>query len=338
MRASGNRSFGYGIVRSVIATSLMAGAAGSAQAESLVLYSNNFETPNQAVSIECGNSLDQTSINTLYGGAGFTYHQQFTVEAVLHDDNLNLYSDPEGKGGAISLGMQTAQQADLLAVTFDREGRRYLNVGFDLSSIDIKGCGGPFGVAVPIMRVSLLDSPGGAFSFNQTVLDTVDLEGVAAPDSWTFDWTYVIASLDSDGATGDYVSVVFDVIQSGYLAFDNLSIVASAQGGIVDSDTDGIADDQDNCPSTPNPKQEDDNENGLGDACECIDHCADPVAVFGEISVTDARYVLRAAVGLFECELCLCDVNGSGTVDANDALRALRYAVELPVSLECPTF
>jgi hypothetical protein len=338
MRASKSRFLDSGIVRSMLAATLMAGIPVSAQAESLVLYSNNFETPNQSVSIKCGNSLDQTGINTLYGGAGFTYHQQFTVEAVLHDDNLNLYSDPEGKGGAISLGMQTAQQADLLGITFDREGRRFLNVGFDLSSIDIKGCGGPFGVAVPIMRVSLLDSPGGAFSFNQPVLDTVDLAGVAAPDSWTFDWTYVVASLDSEGATGDFVTVVFDGIQGGYLAFDNLSIVASEEGGIVDSDTDGIADDQDSCPFTPNPGQEDDNENGRGDACECIDNCADPVPVFGKVSANDALYVLRSAVGLFECELCLCDADGSGDVDASDALRTLRFSVGLPVSLECPSF
>jgi hypothetical protein len=309
----------------------------SAYGESLVLYSNDFETPNQPVSIQCGNSLDQTGINTLYGGSGFVYNQQFTVEAVLHDDNLDLYSDPEGKGGAISLGMQTAQQADLLGITFDREGRRYLNVGFDLSSIDVSGCGGPFGVAVPIMRVSLLDSPGGVFGFGQTVLDTVDLTGVAAPDAFTFDWSYVVASLDTDGATDNHVSVVFDVIQSGYLAFDNLSIVASDQSGIVDTDTDGIADDEDNCPSTPNPLQEDTNENGLGDACECIEHCADPVPVFGKVTATDALYVLRAGVGLFECELCLCDVDGSGVVNASDALRTLRIAVGLPISLACPT-
>ncbi|HYC56213.1 MAG TPA: thrombospondin type 3 repeat-containing protein [Candidatus Binatia bacterium] len=319
-----------------IVLAMLAATAFHAAAQSIVLYSNDFESPNEAVTIECGNSLDQTNINQLYGGEGFTYHQQFTVEAVIHDDSQGLYSDPEGNGGAISLGMQSAQQDDLLALTFDRGGREFINVGFDLSSIDVNGCGGPFGVAVPIMRVSLLDSPGGTFAFNQTVLDTVDLTGIAAPDQWTFAWTFVTASLDASGATDDHVSVLFDVIQSGYLAFDNLSIVAADEGGIVDTDTDGIADDEDNCPFVANPDQADLNENGLGDLCECNGQfCGDPSTPFLKVTAVDAGYILRAATGLLQCELCLCDTDGSGVIVAADALRDLQYAVGLPVTLDC---
>jgi len=39
-------------------------------------------------------------------------------------------------------------------------------------------------------------------------------------------------------------------------------------GGGLDSDTDGVPDDCDNCPSTANPSQEDSDGNGTGDACE----------------------------------------------------------------------
>ena len=42
----------------------------------------DFETPNQALAINCGNSLDTTPIQALYGTPGFTYFQTFTVEAV----------------------------------------------------------------------------------------------------------------------------------------------------------------------------------------------------------------------------------------------------------------
>ncbi len=37
----------------------------------------------------------------------------------------------------------------------------------------------------------------------------------------------------------------------------------------LDSDDDGIADEIDNCPQTPNPDQEDRNQNGRGDLCDC---------------------------------------------------------------------
>ena len=36
----------------------------------------------------------------------------------------------------------------------------------------------------------------------------------------------------------------------------------------VDTDSDGVIDSQDNCPTTPNPGQEDANNNGIGDVCE----------------------------------------------------------------------
>jgi hypothetical protein len=39
----------------------------------------------------------------------------------------------------------------------------------------------------------------------------------------------------------------------------------------VDNDGDGIENDEDNCPLTPNPSQLDCNGNGVGDACDTWD-------------------------------------------------------------------
>jgi hypothetical protein len=238
-----------------------------AAGQSIVLYTNDFESPNVPIAIDCGNSLDTRGIDFLYGSPGFVYNQQFTVEAVVHADLQSLYSDPEGKGGAYSLGMLSTGQDDKLALTFDAQGRAFVNVGLDLSSIDVNGCGGPFGVAAPVMRISLLDSPGGTFAFDQTVLDTKTITGEAAPDQWTFHWRYGVVSLATSGSTDGHVSILFDLLESGYAAFDNLSIVASNTTGIVDQDNDDVPDDQDNCPTVPNPGQEDANQDGVGDAC-----------------------------------------------------------------------
>jgi cysteine-rich repeat protein len=68
--------------------------------------------------------------------------------------------------------------------------------------------------------------------------------------------------------------------------------------------------------------------------CSRVD-CGDPDDD-GDRDIVDALYVLRAAVGLEQCTLLVCDVTGDLRVRASDALRLLQYAVGLPVVLSCP--
>ncbi|HYB99637.1 MAG TPA: hypothetical protein VEC57_10965 [Candidatus Limnocylindrales bacterium] len=52
--------------------------------------------------------------------------------------------------------------------------------------------------------------------------------------------------------------------------------------------------------------------------------------------VVNAVVVLQGALGMRECELCTCDVDSSGTVNATDALLILRGCAAIPSELECP--
>ena len=60
----------------------------------IVLYTNDFESPNVPIVINFPNSLNTLRINFLYGSSCFFFNQQFTVEDVVHDDQQHLYSDP----------------------------------------------------------------------------------------------------------------------------------------------------------------------------------------------------------------------------------------------------
>ena len=93
---------------------------------------------------------------------------------------------------------------------------------------------------------------------------------------------------------------------------------------IQDSDHDGIADAEDNCPEVYNPGQEDRNNNGIGDACECL---RGDVNGDGSITPGDALCAFwRAIRGSFSGEcLCLCseqaaDINCDENTTPGDAL------------------
>ena len=72
--------------------------------------------------------------------------------------------------------------------------------------------------------------------------------------------------------------------------------------------------------------------------------CADPIALVigarsftaSNTTATDALFILRVSVSLDSCELCVCDVDGSGLVAATDALATLQLAVSQPIELNCP--
>lgn len=63
--------------------------------------------------------------------------------------------------------------------------------------------------------------------------------------------------------------------------------------------------------------------------------CGDASGLNLRISAGDALAVLRAAVGLDECALCVCDFDGSGTVTTADALAVLRWAVGIEMEPQC---
>lgn len=207
-------------------------SAGLAEADT-TLYNQNFESP--AAFVNDGGDVNiRNSINTLYGGqpAGFSFAQDFTVETLLITGNQAFgtgYSDISGQGGNYALGMLSSVQNDLLGLSFDVGTYDYFNVGIDISSIDLSVFGGPFVSPgdVPKFEFTLFDNPTGINGLGSgTVLDTFQITGTAsAPD--VFAWTSSSFSLDTAGNTNGNVTLRIDLLEGGYAALDNFSLVAS---------------------------------------------------------------------------------------------------------------
>jgi hypothetical protein len=84
----------------------------------------------------------------------------------------------------------------------------------------------------PAVAVSAIDSPpDGTVRLDGTVLDSQVMPGVKGPNDWTYVWHTGKVALDVRNATTNSVSIMWDVqnggITSGYMALDNLLIVAS---------------------------------------------------------------------------------------------------------------
>jgi hypothetical protein len=248
------------------------GSSQVVSADTAVLYKNDFETPNKPLEVDCGNSLDGREINELYGTSDFKFEQRETIEAVFLHDPAGKYKNQGDSHGNHAIGMLSSARNDLLGLVFNAQKHPYINIGLHVSSIDVEGCGGPFNVTAPKLKITLRDQPHSdqvvVFEGEEQELDSKIVEGLPAPDGWTFRWKRDVVSLSTKNSENGRVMIVFDLLEGGYAVFDNLSITASDTSGVVDRDLDGVLDDEDNCPSAPNPDQQDSDRDGAGDACD----------------------------------------------------------------------
>lgn len=221
-----------------------AGLALNAQAATIVLYDQDFESP--AAFVNNGGDVNIfNQVNTLYGNQppGFAFTQDFTVETLLITGTQAFgtgYSDPAGTGGNYALGMLSGVQNDLLGLAFNANGFNFFNVSLNISSIDLSVFGGPFvpvGGAIPVFEFTLFDNPGGLPGLGGgTILDSQQAAGTASARD-VFDWTDVLLALDASNATNGNVILRIDLLSGGYASMDNFRIAASDTPGDVGNPT-----------------------------------------------------------------------------------------------------
>jgi hypothetical protein len=217
-------------------------AASALPANAVVLYTQDFEHPVGFVN-DGGDINIFRSINDLYGNqpVGFVFAQTFTTETLLIGGTQAFghgYVDPSGRGGRYVVSQLSDAQDDRLSLAFNAGAYKFLNLGIDLSGIDLDRFGGPFvpaGGFAPTYRFRLYDNPSGVVSIsgNGTLLDFFDATALFNPSKNSFLWKHVTDGLDASGSTNGNVILQIDVLSGGYAAFDNIVVsAADVSGGI----------------------------------------------------------------------------------------------------------
>ena len=138
---------------------------------------------------------------------------------------------------------------------------------------------------------------------------------------------------------------------AGKISSDSSS-VSSGIAPEQDSDSDGIPDEEDNCPLNYNPGQEDFNSDSIGNACCCVEHVGDVNGQGGdEPTIGDVSVLIDALFITGDWTILPCpaeaDVNQSGGCNPTAAditisdisllvCTCLILPREFPHCLDCP--
>jgi hypothetical protein len=114
----------------------------------------------------------------------------------------------------------------------------------------------------PDVEVSISGSASGGSDSINSVSVTAGGESltVTGTSSWSTSWT----TPEDDNGTHTITATVTD--SDGETRTDTLDVAVGST--MEDADNDDVADDEDNCPDTANPDQEDLDNDGTGDACD----------------------------------------------------------------------
>lgn len=271
---------------------------------------------------------DGTNVNTLYlSESGVTF-------GCFNGTSLNLCVNAANGGNAYARTSASAASAPnvvyLSASGFPLFDERfgYLKASFNsplgVVSIDAQPVPPPEGFTVTVNRPFLQ-----AFNSLGQFLGTANYNyGACNPNTTQCPWkTLTITRLQNDIKFVAYSSYS----SSGgvmYGQFDNLQFAAAQ-----DTDSDGIANNLDNCTDVPNTSQLDADQDGYGNYCD------------GDINnsgtVTTADFgLMRSVLGQpasFNATAAAADMNGSGTVTTADfgLLRARLGTAPGPSGLAC---
>lgn len=207
-------------------------------------------------------------IQTSQSGA---YHYDYSsasshaTDVNLNGSHANLWVHENTVSGDLTFGFAFGQ---------DNSGVPTHNSSINFRVVD--STTDPF-VAVSDDGGEATETPPGSNAFIGNYRYGNNTDGLAVSGISGDTWTVIVDSVDFGpvidqwfAASGDALGFGTDLsltLGNEYRLTPACNLPSGAPVVVIDTDGDGIEDDQDNCPTTPNPDQADSNGDGVGDAC-----------------------------------------------------------------------
>jgi hypothetical protein len=183
--------------------------------------------------------------------------------------------------------------------------------------------------------VLVYDKAEGQFSF---YFDGV-LKGSKLIDSVFDVSTMVSAGQSSNCAAPGYFKGGIDDIRVYTRALSDLEIQQLYCNGTSDTDSDAICDANDNCPNDANPDQADNDNDGIGDACDpfCCAKAGD-ANHSNVVNIQDITFLINYLYKGGAIPPCLHegDANGSGIINIQDITYLINYLYKGGSAPLCP--
>lgn len=243
------------------------------------------------------------NINNFYNGgtssqgfSGTNYGVEFGVALALIDSD-------EGGGGSIA-----NEPSPSTVMFFLDANQAFMNVaaGFDT------GLSFFYSSNTGVAAVSVYDGLNGTGNLLGSInlARNFNINCTGDPTGAYCNWDPIAVPFE-----GTAKSVVFSGA-ANFVAFDDVTF-GSTTPGVIDSDGDGILDENDNCPNTANPGQEDNDGDGRGDACDDDDD-NDGILDVNDNCPFTANPGQEDYDGDGIGDVCDDDIDGDGCLNIND--------------------